>query len=125
MLRRLTSGFAKRARNSWSLYVVAAIAGFLLVEAGYRVNLLIKDSRLQLRSETIAELPLLGVYSRSLWHFDLNEGFQYSNRRIFQTHIQKGRIANCVVLPPLNKYGSPGVSEVSYEHADVKLAVFG
>jgi lysophospholipase L1-like esterase len=125
MPRRLIGELAERARNSWGLYVVAAIAAFLLVEAGYRINLLIKDSRLQLRSETIAELPLLGVYSRSLWQFDLNEGFQYSNRRIFQTHIRRGQIDNCVVLPPLNKYGSPGVAEGNYEDSDVKLAAFG
>jgi len=113
-----------RLRSSLILCVVAGIVGFLLVEGGYRVNLLLKDSRLQLRPETIAELPLLGVYNRSIWQFDLAEGFQYTDRQIFQTTIENGRIDNCVLLPR-DSYGSPRVAEASYNDADVKLAVFG
>ena len=36
-----------------------------------------------------------------------------------------GRIAGCNAVDPINKDGSPGISEGNYEDADFKVAVFG
>src|SRR2546423_5382589 len=101
----------RRAASHIGVYLLAALVGFLTVEVAYRVHLLMKDNRIQLRPETVAELPLLGVYSRSLWRFDVAEGFQYVRDQIFATHIANGRIAACQALPRINKYGSPGIVE--------------
>jgi hypothetical protein len=115
----------KRVLSQIGIYAVAAVVGFLVVETGYRVHLLHKDPRIQLRPETIAELPVVGVYNRSLWRFDAAEGYQYVDDPVFTTQIKDRRIAGCMRLPPINKYGSPGLAEGHYEDAKIKLAVFG
>ncbi|PWT86747.1 MAG: hypothetical protein C5B56_11935 [Proteobacteria bacterium] len=107
------------------IYLIAAAVGFLAVEAAYRVLLLKKYPRIQLRAETDEELPLIGAYNRSLWRFDAVEGFQYVRGQIFNTHVRNGRILACEPVPPRNKYGMPGLAEGDYEDAEIKLAVFG
>ena len=115
----------KRVLSQLGTYLMAAIVGFLLVEAGYRIELVRKDSRIRLWPGTVAEIPLLGVYNRSLWRFDAVEGFQYVTDPIFITHIGNGRITGCQQIPAINKYGSPGLAEGSYEDAEIKIALFG
>jgi lysophospholipase L1-like esterase len=115
----------KRLLSQIGVYLIAVVVGCLVVEIGYRVHLLLKDDRVQLRPRTIAELPVIGVYNRSLWRFDEAEGFQYVREPIFITHIAAGRITSCERTPPINKYGSPGLAEGNYEDAEIKIAVFG
>ena len=109
-----------------AFYLVAAIVALLIVEIGYRTNVLLKDPRLQLRPEKLTELPPISAYTRSLWRFDPNEGFQYTDRTgTFISTVFNGRIAGCWAADPINKDGSPGISEGNYEDADFKVAVFG
>ena len=63
-----------------AFYLAVAVVSMLTVEVGYRVHVLFKDSRLRVRSEKIAELPPIYAYTRSLWRFDADEGFQYTDR---------------------------------------------
>jgi hypothetical protein len=115
----------KRIISQLGIYLIAAVLGFLIVEVGYRAYLLRKDARMQLWPQSLSALPPIGVYSRSMWRFDEAEGFKYVTEPIFITHVANGRIAACQIAPPINKDGSPGLSEGSYEDAEVKLAVFG
>ena len=115
----------KRLRPQIGLYLAALIVGCVVVELGYRVHLLLKDDRIHLRPQTIAELPIIGVYNRSLWRFDEAEGFQYVQEAIFNAHILGGRFLSCGRIPPINKYGNIGLAEGNYEDAEIKLAVFG
>ena len=109
-----------------AFYLAVAVVSMLTVEVGYRVHVLLKDPRLQLRAEKITELPLIIAYTRSLWRFDAERGFKYIDRTgIFATAVQNGRINWCIPADPINKNGSPGISEGIYEGADFKIAVFG
>jgi hypothetical protein len=107
-----------------AIYLAAIALGFVMAESAYRLHLLRKDLRMVVHERT-DELPVIGAYSRSLWPFDRNEGFTYVNAPIYNTHISNGRIASCTLVPPLNRYGSPGLAEGSYEDAEIKIAVFG
>jgi lysophospholipase L1-like esterase len=109
-----------------AFFLSVAIVAFLVVEVGYRANLLLKTPRLQFKQEALTELPPVAAYSRSLWRFDAKVGFQYTDRTgIFLATVANGRIAGCSAVDPLNKDGSPGISEGKYEDADFKLALFG
>jgi hypothetical protein len=124
-IRKTVRSMIKRVLSEIGIYLIAAVLGCVIVETGYRAYLLYKDPRMQLRPEANSALPPIGVYSRSMWRFDAAEGFQYVRDPIFITHVANGRIAGCQIAPPINKYGSPGIAEGSYEDAEVKLAVFG
>ena len=109
-----------------AFYLAVAVVSMLTVEVGYRVHVLFKDSRLQLRTEKITELSPITAYTRSLWRFDADEGFQYTDRTgIFIAWFMKGRVAGCSPVAPINKDGSPGISEGDYKDAEIKIAVFG
>jgi len=74
----------------------------------------------------VAKSLSTAAYTRSLWRFDADEGFQYTDRTgIFFTSVEDARIAGCSAVDPINKDGSPGISEGNYEDADFKVAVFG
>jgi hypothetical protein len=116
----------KRILQEVAFYFAVAIVAMVTVEIGYRINVLLKDPRLELRPEKITELSPITAYTRSLWRFDADEGFRYTDRTgIFQTEIRDGRIGGCGPIPPINKDGSPGISEGNYKDADFKIAVFG
>jgi hypothetical protein len=107
-------------------YIAAVIIGCFIVEAGCRIQLLRTDPRIRWWQERVDELPEIDAYTRSLWHFNPEEGFDYSDRTgIFIASVVKGRIALCGAINPLNEEGSPGISEGRYEDADFKIAVFG
>src|SRR5262245_26933487 len=114
--------WSARIASEIGIYLIAALVGFVLVESGYRAYLLLrKDPRIQLQSTK--QLPIFGVYNRSPWQFDAAEGFRYVHREIFNTHIENGQILGCANHPKINRYGSPGLAEGSYEDAKLKLAV--
>ena len=115
----------KKILQQVAFYLAAAVVAFLIVEIGYRANMLLKDPRIQLRPENITELPIT-AYTRSLWQFNAAKGFYYADRTgIFVATVSMGRIAGCSAVDPINKDGSPGISEGKYENADFKVAVFG
>ena len=107
-------------------YLAAVVIGCFIVEAGYRVHLVRNDLRIQLRIDSEELLLPFTAYTRSLWHFNAAEGFQYADRTgVYETSIMDGRIAGCGAVNPINKDQSPGISEGNYEDAEIKIALFG
>jgi hypothetical protein len=109
-----------------AFYVAAAVVAFLIVESGYRVHLLYKDPRILLRAETLTDLPPIAAYTRSLWQYDADEGFRYTDRTgVFFTEVANGRIASCSGAGSINADGSPGISTGRFQDAQFKVALFG
>jgi hypothetical protein len=111
-----------------AVYLISAIIGFLIVEAGYRIRLTqMGDPRIQWPTEANAELPQdIGAYDRSPWQFDATEGFRYvANSVFYNAQVVNGKRVTCIRHPVINAYGGEGLSEGAYETAQVKLAIFG
>ena len=95
-----------------ALGAISLVIGFVLVEAGYRLVLLRTDARLMLpwRLGSPANLPPFEVYNRSLWKFDLDEGYQYVREDVDWTRIEHGVVSDCARLNPVNAMGGSGLT---------------
>src|SRR5262245_12818628 len=80
-----------RIRSAVGVGLVAIIAGFLLVEAGYRVVLL-RDLRMMLpwRMADPMKIGPVEVYDRSLWIYDRDEGYRYTREEVHATRVEQG-----------------------------------
>ena len=72
-----------------------------------------------------SNLPPIEVYNRSLWKFDLDEGYQYVREDVDWTRIEHDVVSDCARLNPVNAMGGSGLIEGDYASADLKIAVFG
>jgi hypothetical protein len=106
--------------------LVSIVAGFLLVEAGYRLVLL-GDPRMVMPWRLINPMTVgaIEVYDRSAWTFDRDEGYQYVRDDVHFTRIVQGTVTDCGTLNPVNANGGGGIIEGDYASADIKIAVFG
>jgi hypothetical protein len=106
-------------------YLAAVVLGCFIVETGYRVYLLFKDPRIELRPQNPEDVTVTAL-TRSLWRYDAAEGFRYTDRSgVFGTTVKNGRIVQCRAIDPINAEGSPGIAEGKYEDAEIKIAIFG
>jgi GDSL-like Lipase/Acylhydrolase len=113
------------ARNV-AMFALAAVVGGGLAEGTYRGQVFLKDERIYWRAPRVEQLLPISAISRSLWTYNPDEGFRYTDRtNIFGTTIQDGKIVSCGTIDPINKDGSPGLTEGDYDSAAVKIAIFG
>jgi hypothetical protein len=125
---RIASAFTiRRIAPAIMVGIDALTVGFVLAEAAYRLVLLRTDSRVMLpwRVADPASLPPIEVYNRSLWQFDLDEGYHYVRDNVDWTRVERGLVADCARLNPINANGGSGLIEGDYASADLKIAVFG
>jgi hypothetical protein len=111
------------------VWLIAAVIGFIVVEIGYRVRLVIQNPFL-LRSaqadEPVSPLVPIFAHTRSFWRFSATEGYELVPRdNLYRVSIVGDQISNCQLVEQLNKYGEPGLAEGNYDDAQVKIALFG
>jgi hypothetical protein len=108
------------------VWVMAAVVSFVAFEIGYRVRLAVQNPFLWPTSEAEASAAPINAFTRSFWHFNAAEGYDFASREdLYSVAFQNGKILGCGLVPQLNKYGGPGPTEGSYEDAQVKIAMFG
>jgi hypothetical protein len=106
--------------------LIGVLLGLFVAEAGYRVNVALKEPRLELAMEDKSHLPpnTVGVFSRPIWQYDDLEGYVYTpDTDTFYAELKNGRVESC---------GPYRVSKTllrdnndDFGDAEIKIAVFG
>ncbi len=105
--------------------VLAAAAGFLAMEAGYRTWVWASQPSSLPKAATGDRIDI-GVYDRSHWEYDPDYGFRYPpGRRIAYTHIVTDRVTRCATVDTINARGNIGPIRGDYDSAGLKVALFG